>query len=94
MGNIVHEIKRYYATLDTANWDKHDLQLLQNKRIEYVIKHKQLGYCVKIYEHELENIRKNGTISLTIWPDGDSTTFVETYKVTGIYMETQMVEEI
>lgn len=94
MDNIVHEIKRYYATLDTANWGKQDLQLLRNKRIEYVIKHKQLGYCVRIYEQELDDIRKTGTISLTIWPDGDSTSFVEVYKVTGIYVETQIVEEI
>ena len=94
MGNIVHEIKRYYATLDTANWDKHDLQMLQNKRIEYVIKHKQLGYCVRVYEHELDTIRETGTICLTSWPDGDSTTFTDQYKISGIFMETQTLEEI
>jgi hypothetical protein len=94
MGNTVHGTKRFYATLDMSVLDKHDLRLLQNKKIEYVINHKHLGYCVRVYEHELDNIRETGTISLTSWPDGDSTTFTNQYKISGIFMETQTLEEI
>lgn len=94
MGNIFNSLKRYYAVLDMSALDKHDLKLLQNKKIEYVINHRYLGYCVRVYEHELDTIRETGTICLTSWPDGDSTTFTDQYKISGIFMETQTLEEI
>lgn len=94
MAKIIQETKRYYAKLDEASLDKRDLILLQYKKIENVIKHKLLGYCVRVYEHELDKIRSTNQIVLTVWPDGDSYTCLETYKITNIYMDTQILEEI
>ena len=94
MSKIINTQKRYYCTIDTLGWDNHKLFWLTNKKIENVIKHKVLGYCAKIYESDIEDVKKNKSIKLTVWPDGDSYTFVDTFKINGIYAETETLEEV
>lgn len=90
----VYTSKKYYGALDTKDFNNQEMQLLARKKIENVVKHKQLGYCVRIYEQELEDIKKTMTVKLTVWPDGDSHNYVEEFKLSNIYKETNFIEEV
>lgn len=94
MSNTINTIKRYYGTIDTAGWDNNQISWLTKRKIENVVKHKTLGYCAKLYEQEIDEIKKNMSVQLTVWPDNDSYNFVETFKINGIYVETEILEEI
>lgn len=94
MGNIISTSKRYYGTINTEGWDKYQISWLTKKKIENVVKHKSLGYCAKLYEQEIEEIKKTMSVQLTVWPDNDSYNFVETFKINGLYVETENLEEV
>lgn len=91
---VVYTSNRYYGVLDTTSLNNVQMERLTRKKIEYVIKHKQLGYCVRLYEQELESIKKTMTVKLTVWPDNDSYNYVEEFKLSNIYKETNTIEEI
>lgn len=91
---VVYTSNRYYGVLDTTSFNNVQMERLTRKKIEYVIKHKQLGYCVRLYEQELESIKKTMTVKLTVWPDNDSYDYVEEFKLSNIYKETNTIEEI
>lgn len=84
---------RYYVKIDTSDWNNYQKSWLKNKKIEEVIKHKKLGYVVKIYEQDIETIMKSKKIKLTVWPDNDSYNFTEEYNVDKIYKETVTIQE-
>lgn len=90
----VYTSKKYYGALDTKDFNNQEMQLLARKKIENVVKHKQLGYCVRIYEQELDDIKKTMTVKLTVWPDGDSYSEVEDFKLQHIFVETTTIEEV
>ena len=94
MGNIISTSKRYYGTINTECWDKYQISWLTKKKIENVVKHKSLGYCAKLYEQEIEEIKKTMSVQLTVWPDNDSYNKIETFKLNGIYVETEIIEEV
>lgn len=94
MGNIISTSKRYYGTINTEGWDKYQISWLTKKKIENVVKHKSLGYCAKLYEQEIEEIKKTMSVQLTVWPDNDSYNKIETFKLNGIYLETEIIEEV
>lgn len=94
MGNIISTSKRYYGTINTEGWDKYQISWLTKKKIENVVKHKTLGYCAKLYEQEIEEIKKTMSVQLTVWPDNDSYNKIETFKLNGIYVETEIIEEV
>lgn len=94
MNKIVNEKTIYYGTLDTTKFGKIEMEWLTNKKIEYVIKHKYLGYCVRLFDKEIENIKKTMTIDLAVWPDNDSYTVIETFKINGIYADKNIIEEV
>lgn len=91
---VVYTSNKYYGVLDTKDFNNREMQLLTRKKIENVVKHKQLGYCVRIYEQELEGIKKTLTVTLTVWPDNDSYNYVEEFKLSNIYKETNTIEQI
>lgn len=94
MGNIISTSKRYYGTINTEGWDKYQISWLTKRKIENVVKHKTLGYCAKLYEQEIEEIKKTMSVQLTVWPDNDSYNKIETFKLNGIYVETEIIEEV
>lgn len=94
MNKIVNENVRYYGTIDTTGFNDFQMSWFTRKKIEYVIKHKQLGYCVRIYAQELESIKEKMSITLTVWPDNDSYNFTENFKLNGIYEEREIIKEI
>lgn len=94
MNKIVNENVRYYGTIDTTGFNDFQMSWFTRKKIEYVIKHKQLGYCVRIYAQELESIKEKMSIALTVWPDNDSYNFIEDFKLSGIYEEREIIKEI
>ncbi len=94
MNKIVNENVRYYGTIDTTGFNDFQMSWFTRKKIEYVIKHKQLGYCVRIYAQELESIKEKMSIALTVWPDNDSYNFTENFKLNGIYEEREIIKEI
>lgn len=91
---VVYTSNRYYGVLDTISFNNVQMERLTRKKIEYVIKHKQLGYCVRLYEQELESIKKTMAVKLTVWSDNDSYNYVEEFKLSNIYKETNTIEEI
>ena len=91
---VIYTSDKYYGVLDTTSFDNVDMELLTRKKIEYVIKHKQLGYCVRLYEQELESIKKTMTVKLTVWPDNDGYNYVEEFRLSNIYKETNFIEEV
>lgn len=94
MGNIISTSKRYYGTIDTTGWNQYQISWLTKRKIENVVKHKLLGYCVKLYEQDIDKVKNTMSIELTVWPDNDSYNFVETFKINGIYVETENLEEV
>ena len=94
MKKIVNENVRYYGTIDTTGFNDFQMSWFTRKKIEYVIKHKQLGYCVRIYAQELESIKEKMSIALTVWPDNDSYNFTENFKLNGIYEEREIIKEM
>ena len=90
MGKIINTTKRYYGSIDTVGWNNFQISWLTNRKIENVVKHKTLGYCARLYEQEIENIKKTMKVKLTVWPDNDSYNFIETIKINGIYVETEI----
>lgn len=94
MNKIVNENVRYYGTIDTTGFNDFQMSWFTRKKIEYVIKHKQLGYCVRIYAQELESIKEKMSIALTVWPDNDSYNFTENFKLNGIYEEREIIKEM
>lgn len=94
MGKIINTTKRYYGSIDTVGWNNFQISWLTNRKIENVVKHKTLGYCARLYEQEIENIKKTMKVKLTVWPDNDSYNFIETIKINGIYVETEILEEV
>ena len=94
MGNTISVFKRYYGTINTVGWNQFQNSWLTKKKIENVVKHKSLGYCVKLYEQEIEDVKKKMTIDLLVWPDNDSYNKIETFKLNGIYVETEIIEEV
>ena len=94
MDKVKNITKRYYGPIDTEGWNNYQVSWLTNRKIENVVKHKSLGYCVKLYEQEIEDIKKKMTIDLLVWPDNDSYNKIETFKLNGIYVETEILEEI
>lgn len=91
---VVYTSDKYYGVLDTTSFNNVQMERLTRKKIEYVIKHKQLGYCVRLYEQELESIKNTMTVKLTVWPDNDSYNYVEEFKLSNIYKETNTIEQI
>lgn len=91
---VVYTSNKYYGVLDTKDFNNREMQLLTCKKIEYVIKHKQLGYCVRLYEQELESIKKTMAVKLTVWPDNDSYNYVDEFKLSNIYKETNTIEQV
>lgn len=91
---VIYTSDKYYGVLDTTSFNNVQMEKLKSKKIEYVIKHKQLGYCVRLYEQELESIKKTMTVKLTVWPDNDSYNYVEEFKLSNIYKETNFIEEL
>lgn len=91
---VVYTSNKYYGVLDTKDFNNREMQLLARKKIENVVKHKQLGYCVRLYEQELESIKKTMTVKLTVWTDNDSYNYAEEFKLSNIYKETNTIEEI
>lgn len=94
MNKIISENVRYYGTIDTTGFNDFQMSWFTRKKIEYVIKHKQLGYCVRIYAQELESIKEKMSIALTVWPDNDSYNFTENFKLNGIYEEREIIKEM
>lgn len=94
MNKIVNENVRYYGVIDTTGFNDFQMSWFTRKKIEYVIKHKQLGYCVRIYAQELESIKEKMSITLTVWPDNDSYNFAKDFKLSGIYEEREIIKEI
>lgn len=91
---VVYTSNKYYGVLDTKDFNNREMQLLTHKKIENVVKHKQLGYCVRIYEQEFDDIKKTMTVKLTVWPDNDSYNYVDEFKLSNIYKETNFIEEV
>ena len=91
---VIYTSDKYYGALDIKDFSNREMQLLARKKIENVVKHKQLGYCVRIYKQELEDIKKTMTVKLTVWPDNDSYNYVEEFKLSNIYKETNLIEEV
>lgn len=90
---IIRKYYNYYALIDTSKL-RNSNYLLANRKIESLIKHRALGYVVKIYESDLNKIRETGTITLSVWPDGDGTNFPEVFRVLDIYKESTVLEKI
>lgn len=91
---VVYTSNKYYGVLDTTSFNNVQMERLTRKKIEYVIKHKQLGYCVRLYEQELESIKKTMMVKLTVWADNDSYNYVGEFKLSNIYKETDTIEQI
>jgi hypothetical protein len=90
---VLNNRSLYYVKL-TASEMAENKQLIEQKRIEQVVKHRNLGYVVKVYESDIDQIRKDGIVKLSVWPDGDSYTYIDEFKVDSIYKETVTLEQI
>ena len=84
----------YYIKLDYSKLDAHDVHLIEHKRVEQVVKHRNLGYVVKVYESDLKDIIETNIVRLTVWPDGDSYTEICEFPVESIYREMTTIEKI
>lgn len=94
MKKTIHENVRYYGTIDTTGFNDFQMSWFTRKKIEYIIKHKQLGYCVRIYPQELDAIKQTMSVLLTVWPDNDSYNFVKSFNLNGIYEEKLTLTEV
>lgn len=94
MNKTIHENTRYYGVIDTTGFNDFQMSWFTRKRTEYVIKHKQLGYCVRIYPQELKSAKENMSVLRTVWPDNDSYNFVKSFNLSGIYEEKLTLTEV
>lgn len=92
MGTVLNT--RYYVQLKADALDTQDIKYIENKKVEQIVRHRTLGYVVKVYESDIQQIKETGVIRLCVWPDGDSYMFIGEFKIDGIYKEVVTLEEV